>query len=82
MTTDHQEIRDWVESNNGRPARVRGTGGNGDPGVLRIDFDESEESLEEVDWDTWLDAFEENSLALLHAEDSRFNKLISRDSAS
>lgn len=80
-TTDHSEIRAWVEQNNGRPAKVKGTGDGGDVGMIRIDFDEQEESLEEVDWDEWFDAFEENNLALLHAEDTRFNKLISRDSA-
>jgi hypothetical protein len=77
-TTDHDEIRTWVEQNNGRPACVKGTGGKGDPGMLRIDFDEQDEGLQAISWEDWFDAFEENGLALLHAEDSRFNKLISR----
>lgn len=80
-TTDHDQIRAWVEENNGRPARVLGTGDGDDIGMIRIDFDEEDEGLEEIDWEQWFDAFEENNLALLHAEDSRFNKLISRDSA-
>ena len=79
-TTDHEEIRQWVEANNGRPACVKGTGGDRDLGVLRIDFDEREETLQEVSWDLWFDAFDRNGLALLHAEDSRFNKLIARTS--
>ena len=37
-TTDHEEIRRWVEARGGRPACVRGTGGRGDTGMLRIDF--------------------------------------------
>lgn len=78
-TTDHEEIRQWVEANNGRPARVRGTGGKRDVGMLRIDFDEAEEGLEAIEWDEWFEAFEDNNLALLHAEDSRFNKLVSRE---
>jgi hypothetical protein len=39
-TTDHDEIRRWVESRGGKPAHVAETGGGDDPGVLRIDFDE------------------------------------------
>lgn len=77
-TTDPGEIRSWVEANGGRPARVRGTGGGRDPGMLRIDFDEPDPSLEEISWDDWFDAFERNDLALLHSEDSRFNKLVQR----
>jgi hypothetical protein len=77
-TTDHDEIRTWVEQNNGRPACVKGTGGDGDVGMLRIDFDEQEENLQTISWDKWFEAFERNRLALLHAEDSRFNKLVSR----
>jgi hypothetical protein len=77
-TTDHKEIRQWVEKNNGRPACVRGTGKGDDPGVLRIDFDEKDEQLEEIPWDVWFDSFDRNGLALLHSDDSRFNKLINR----
>ena len=37
-TTDHDEIRRWVEEHDGRPATVKGTGSGDDAGVLRIDF--------------------------------------------
>lgn len=37
-TTDHDEIRKWVESNNGKPACVRDTGKGDDRGVLRFNF--------------------------------------------
>ena len=77
-TTDHDEIRRWVEKNNGRPACVAGTGKGKDPGVLRIDFDEKDAKLEPVSWETWFEWFDKNDLALLHAEDSRFNKLVQR----
>ena len=82
-TTDHDEIRRWVEANNGHPARVKGT----EPGgLLRIDFDEPEESLEEISWEEFFDLFEQNNLAFLYQEESnggtnRFNKLIDRTSA-
>ena len=81
-TTSPDEIRRWVEERGGRPARVKETGGGDDPGILRIDFGEPEESLEEISWDEWLEAFEENRLAFLYdpEQNSRFNKLISRDS--
>lgn len=77
-TTDHAKIRRWVEANNGRPACVKGTGKGKDPGVLRIDFDEKEDALETIEWDQWLEWFDRNELALLHSDDSRFNKLVSR----
>jgi hypothetical protein len=78
-TTDHDEIRKWVEKHGGRPSMVK-TGGEG--GILRIDFGKPEESLEEVGWDEFFRVFDENELAFLYqAEgDSRFNKFISRDS--
>jgi hypothetical protein len=79
-TTDHEQIRQWVEENNGRPACVKGTGQGNDVGMIRIDFDEQEESLSPITWERWFDAFERNKLALLHAKDSRFNKLVNRES--
>ena len=83
-TTDHDEIRRWVEARGGRPAHVTETGASGDPGILRIDFGEPAEGLEEISWDEWFEAFEENKLAFLYSDegDSRFNKLVSRDNAS
>lgn len=86
-TTDHDEIREWVESRGGKPARVSGTGSAGDPGLLRIDFPgySGEASLEHIPWEEWFEAFEENELAFLHqdetesGEESRFNKLVRRD---
>jgi hypothetical protein len=78
QTTDHDEIRRWVEKNGGHPACVKGTGEGDDPGILRIDFDEPEESLKRISWQKWLEWFDKNELALLHGEDSRFFKLISR----
>ena len=76
--TDHDEIRRWVEQNNGRPACVEGTGKGDDPGMLRIDFDEQDQGLKEIPWETWFKWFDRNELALLRSEDSRFNKLVSR----
>ncbi|MEO1987192.1 hypothetical protein [Martelella sp.] len=80
-TTDHDEIRRWIEDRNGRPGIVqtRGVGG-----ILRIDFAEPEESLKPVDWDEFFRVFDRNNLAFLYQEEtgdgetSRFNKFISR----
>jgi hypothetical protein len=86
-TTDHDEIRGWVEERGGRPVRVRDTGSGDDPGILRIDYPGfgGEESLEEISWEEWFEAFEDNGLAFLYqeetkeGEESRFSKLVSRD---
>ena len=84
-TTDHDEIRRWVEEHGGEPAAVRGTG-NGNPGILRIDFPggAGEDQLEHIPWDEWFDKFDSENLAFLYqerkasGEDSTFFKLVSR----
>ncbi len=59
------------------------TGGDG--GILRVDFQEPDEGLEEIDWDEFFEIFEENALAFLHQDntgsggESRFNKFVKRD---
>lgn len=47
QTTDHDEIRRWIEDRKGTPSRVRDSG---DGGILRIDFGDPEEALESIDW--------------------------------
>lgn len=87
-TTNHNEIRRWAESRGAKPACVKGTGGNGDPGMIRLDFPgySGADSLQEISWDDWFRAFDDNELALLYQEEtaggerSNFNKLVSRDS--
>ncbi|MDZ5699047.1 hypothetical protein [Chelativorans sp. M5D2P16] len=83
-TTDHDTIRKWAEMRNGRPARVKTT----EPGgILRIDFGEPEESLEEIDWDEFFRVFEDRKLAFLYqdktdsGETSRFNKFVDRQAS-
>ena len=85
-TTDHEEIRRWAEEHGGQPARVRGTGNEDDPGLLRIDFPggAGEDQLEHISWDEWFQKFDENNLAFLYqerkatGEDSTFFKLVKR----
>ena len=88
VTTDHQEIQSWVEEREGRPARVKGTEGKQDVGLLRIDYPgfSGEDTLEVISWNEFFTAFEDNNLAFLYQEEkkdgseSRFSKLIDRDS--
>src|SRR5215210_1745706 len=83
-TKDHDEIRRWAEERGGRPSVVRT--GEGEGGILRFDFGEPEESLEEVSWDEFFRIFDENDLALLHQEEaagggtSRFFKFVAGES--
>jgi hypothetical protein len=86
-TTNHDEIKKWVESRGGKPATVKGTGDGEEAGVLRIDFPgySGEDSLEPISWDEFFEKFEENKLKFLYQDktadgkESRFSKLISRD---
>lgn len=85
-TTDHDEIRKWVEAHDGKPASVRGTESKGEPGVLRIDFPggAGEKELEHISWDDWFEKFDSENLAFLYQErkadgsDSTFFKLVNR----
>jgi hypothetical protein len=86
-TTDHDVIRAWAEARGGRPATVSGTEDSGQGGgVLRIEFDASEDRLDDADWDQFFKVFDDRGLAFVYQEQtsdgetSRFNKLISRDS--
>lgn len=91
VTTNHDEIRRWVEERGGHPAKVKGTerAGESGGGLLRIDYPgyRGEESLDEITWQQFFDQFEENKLAFLYQDTlesgqiSRFSKLIDRESA-
>ena len=85
-TTDHNEIRKWAEKRGGHPARVKTTGHDGDPGLLRINFPGygTRDTLEEISWDEFFEKFETKKLAFLYQEttksgdESRFFKLVNR----
>jgi len=84
-TTDHDIIRQWVESRQGRPTRVRGTGDEHGEGILRIDFAEPDEKLEEISWEEFFETFDDRKLAFLHQDQtadgktSRFFKFVRRE---
>lgn len=87
-TTDHREIRRWVEERGGRPVEIKGTGAGKEVGVLRIEYpgagDEGER-LDAISWDEFFRKFEESRLAFVYQEEtaedhpSRFSRLVRRD---
>ncbi len=91
ITTDHHEIRKWAEARGGKPAAVRSTHHDDDPGIIRLIFPNApntkEGSLEEISWEEFFSKFDESNLALLYQEEtasgekSNFNKLIGRETA-
>jgi hypothetical protein len=89
VTTDHDEIRRWVEGRDGTPATVKSTHKDGDPGLLRIDFPgySGEDTLEPISWDEFFRKFDEKKLAFLYQDErksggeSRFHKFVSRETA-
>jgi hypothetical protein len=88
-TTKHEQIKRWVEQRGGHPARVKSTAAGDSSGVLVIDYPgySGTETLEAISWDEFFQGFEENKLAFLYqdetktGDESRFSKLINRDSA-
>jgi hypothetical protein len=86
-TIDHDEIKHWAEARNATPARVKGTGGRGDVGMIRLDFPgySGADSLEAISWDEFFAKFDEGQLALVYRESlarggkSNFNKLVGRE---
>ena len=87
--TDHNEIREWVESRKAHPACVKGTEEKGSC-LLRVDFPgySGAESLQELPWDQWFQVFDDRNLALIvedqmaDGKPSNFNKLVSRENAN
>ena len=83
-TTDHDTIREWIEKRGGIPTVVKGTEGKDGEGILRVDFAERDEKLEEISWDEFFDTFEDRGLAFLYQDEtkdgkeSRFFKFVNR----
>ena len=86
-TIDHDEIREWAEQRDAHPACVRGTGGRGDVGMIRLDFPgySGAQSLREISWEQFFRKFDEGNLALVYQDTlarggrSNFNKLVGRE---
>jgi len=88
-TTDHDVIRQWAERRKGHPAVVKATHRNkrGNAGLLRIDFDPPNDSLDQIEWDEFFETFDQHGLTFLYQEKtasgriSRFNKFVSEETA-
>jgi hypothetical protein len=88
ITTDHNVVIKWIEERGGKPAAVKGTGTETDPGILRVAFPgfSGKESLKEITWDEFFRKFDGTKLAFLYqdktasGEKSNFNKFVKRES--
>ena len=80
-TTDHAEIRRWIEARGGHPAVV--TGVPGEAGILRVDLPgyEEQEFLQPISWDDFFRRFEAHRLAFLYEDEGRFFQFVERDGA-
>ncbi len=86
-TTDHNEIKKWVEERDGKPAAVKATNSKNETRILRIDFPgySGEDSLKHISWEEFFEKFDKENLAFLYqenlsrGEESRFFKLVDRN---
>ena len=80
-----RDVRKWAEGKGGKPAAVERTHKGGDVGIIRIMFPDAPQSkhdaLTEITWEEFFEEFEKRELALLYEEDSRFSKIVGRDTA-
>jgi hypothetical protein len=87
-TTNHDEIRKWVEKHGGHPAVVAATENKGGGGLLRIDYDEpggnDDDRLHRITWNEFFEIFDKNDIAFLYDPDgdSRFSKFVEKTSAN
>ncbi len=87
QTTDHDEIRKWVEARGGKPATIAGTEKRGEgAGLLRIDMPGGAKNppLEPVTWEEFFEKFDQEKLAFVYqeakadGEPSFFSKFVQR----
>lgn len=67
--TDPTLVRSVIEARDGYPAQVAGSADEGDSRLLRVGFRDRDEDLQEVDWDAFLAAFEDQNLAAVYTDD-------------
>lgn len=83
-TTSRATIKTWAETRGGCPSVVR-TQGRG--GILRFDFGDKEDNLEEISWEEFFKIFDDSGLAFLHQDktqdgkESRFSKFVHKSGA-
>ncbi|MCI0632141.1 MAG: hypothetical protein L0Y44_15970 [Phycisphaerales bacterium] len=90
-TTDHQEIRQWVQDRGGRPVRVRNTfGSTSDTCVLQIDFlfEKYNDDVEEIGWEEFFTLFDREHMVMVYqtetegGRESRFARIVRQDSVA
>lgn len=91
VTTNHDEIRRWVEARGGKPAAVAATHRMSDAGIIRLMFPDApqaeDDKLETISWEEFFEKFDEAGLALIYQEKtakgqpSLFTKLVGRETA-
>ena len=82
VTTDHEEIKRWIERRAGRPAAVRGL-----PSIIRVEFPElgNKRHLVPISWAEFFRQFESARFAFICEQTTRdgrlsyFCKLICRE---
>ncbi len=82
-TTDHTEIKEWVEKNGGRPEVFDHPGATGDTVGLRISFPgsadtellSSDSQPKYISWEKFLELFEEQELAFIYEDGEKMRDL-------
>lgn len=90
-TQDHDEIRKWAEARGAVPADVESTEGNGQTGIIRLEFPKApnanDSALKEISWEQFFEKFDASGLALVYqeltadGEQSNFNRFVHPENA-
>lgn len=67
-TKNHDVIVEWAAERDARPATIPGTEHGDHLGVLRFDFGEPTEGLQEVSWEEWFETFDDRKLSFIYQE--------------
>lgn len=68
-TTDHDEIRRWMEDRGALPAAVKNTLAGDVAGVLYVDFPgASKKDVAEISWEAFFKTFDAQNLAFVYQE--------------
>lgn len=87
-TTDHDEIRSWVQTHGGQPTALRTK--DGDLAIVRFDYltspvqSPATAQLQPISWDEFFQQFEKHKLAFIYQEnvesgqENKLSKLVGR----
>lgn len=83
-TTDHRQIKNWVNARAGIPVRIKKTSPMHKEGFLHIYFPDSNEDsdgFQRITWQHFFDVFQSAQLAFLYenAMNSRFHRFVNRE---